>query len=104
MIFYTLRQWLSTWVELFVWLKSQPSAAEQILEGKIDAVIEPGKVWRVRHLATFWMARTGKPAAGEPVAGKPPVGEPRDFAAGDYIKIVGRKGLVLFIEPFEPGE
>lgn len=99
MIFYTLQQWLSAWVELFVWLKSQPSTAEQILEGKIDAVIEPGKVWRVRHLATFWMARAGKFPAGEPRTG-----EPCDFAAGDYIKIVGRKGLILFIEPFEPDE
>ncbi len=100
MIFYTLHQWLSVWAKLLGWPQSQPPAfkqieqtleknSEQTLEGKVDDIIEPGKVWRIRHLATFWTARAGKG---------------RDFAAGDYIKIVGRKGLILFIEPLEPDE
>lgn len=88
MIFYTLRQWLALWADLAMWLwtKPQPHALKESSEGRICAEIETGRVWRVRHLATFWAARTyGKSS----------------FKIGDYVKVVERKGLILFIEPAE---
>lgn len=88
MIFYTLQQWLVLWADLALWLwtKPQDRLPKDNPEGRICAEIETGKEWRVRHLATFWAARTyGK----------------NNFKIGDYVKVVGRKGLVLFIEPVE---
>jgi len=96
MIFYTLqqwlkpwKQWLKSWTEMVLWAKSRPLVPTDDSEGRIDAEIEIGKVWRVRHLATFWTARSHK--RGE-------------FKIGDYIRVVGRKGLILFIEPLESNE
>jgi len=99
MIFYTIRAWLQSLGQLFAWADTDTIHAKQILEGnaledeilegRIDAILEGRKVWRVRYLATFWTARSGK--------------EER-FSPGDYIKIVGRKGLVLLIEPMEEND
>jgi membrane protein implicated in regulation of membrane protease activity len=89
MIFFILQQWLKSLTELVVWARSQPQTFEENLEGRIDAEIEPGKVWRVRHLATFWAARSYKQSS---------------FKIGEYIRVVERKGLVLFIEPLEKNE
>jgi membrane protein implicated in regulation of membrane protease activity len=89
MIFCTLQQWLTVLVERVVWPKSQLAVPEESLEGRIDAEIETGKVWRVRHLATFWTARSYKQDR---------------FKIGDYIKVVERKGHILFIEPLEQNE
>lgn len=58
-------------------------------EGKIDKIVEPGKVWRVSHKATFWFARSHRPA---------------NFHPGDWVKVVGREGIVLFIEPMDSEE
>jgi membrane protein implicated in regulation of membrane protease activity len=63
------------------------SALEQ--EGKIDEIVEQGKVWRVWHKATFWFARSHRRS---------------NFQPGDWVKIVGREGTVLFIEPVEDKE
>jgi membrane protein implicated in regulation of membrane protease activity len=63
------------------------SALEQ--EGKIAEVVEQGKVWRVWHKATFWFARSRKGT---------------DFKPGDWVKVVGREGTVLFVEPMEEDE
>lgn len=86
MIFYVLRQWLDTLGRLVAWPKSHPTFSEESVEGRIDAELETGKVWRVRYLATFWAARSYKPGS---------------FKIGDYIKVVERKGLILFIEPLD---
>ncbi|MEM6597481.1 MAG: hypothetical protein AAF810_12965 [Cyanobacteria bacterium P01_D01_bin.36] len=89
MIFYTVQQWLTAWSEIVLWAKSQAFMSIEESEGRIDAELESGKVWRVRHLATFWAARSHQKS---------------DFKIGDYIRVVGRKGLTLFIEPIESNE
>lgn len=89
MIFYSLRQWLASWTKLIFWLDSSPISLEENCEGRVDGEIEVGKVWRVWHLATFWAARADKKET---------------FNRGDYIRVVRRKGLVLFIEHVEPNE
>jgi membrane protein implicated in regulation of membrane protease activity len=53
-------------------------------EGKIDKIIESGKVWRVYHKATFWFARSQRSV---------------NFHIGDFVRVVGRRGTVLLIEP-----
>lgn len=73
-------------IALFV-VKRPQSSFEQ--EGKIDKVIEPGKVWRVAHKATFWFARSHADA---------------NFCPGDWVRVVGREGIVLVIEPMEDDE
>jgi len=55
-------------------------------EGIIAQVIEPGKIWQVRHQATYWLARSRKRA---------------NFRPGDRVRVVQREDLVLFIEPLE---
>ena len=87
MIFHTLQQWIAYWSELFSWLKAESLTLEDSKEGRVDEEIEVGKVWRVWHLATFWAAHSEKRAT---------------FKSGDYVRVVKRKGLVLFIEPIEP--
>jgi membrane protein implicated in regulation of membrane protease activity len=89
MIFYTFQQWLSYMTDWGVLNKSQPQVLKESCEGRIDAELEAGKVWRVRHLATFWAARSH---------------QPNSFQIGDYIRVVERKGLVLFIEPLDKGD
>lgn len=89
MIFYTLiRFWklLISLVRYLVWIPPYSATNAEICEGKIDEIIEEGKIWRVRYLATYWFARSGKEI---------------DIDVGDYIKVVGRKGLVLWIEPLD---
>ncbi len=58
-------------------------------EGKVDKVIEQGRVWRVSHRATFWFARSRQQV---------------DFHPGDWVRVVDRQGIVLFIEPMEDEE
>lgn len=89
MIFYTLINFWKKFTFLVVyllWRQPQPEVCTEVLEGKIDAVIEVGKVWRVRHLATYWSARSHKKI---------------NLVVGECIRVVGRKGLVLLIEPME---
>ena len=86
MIFYIWKQWLNSWIQMTIWAKSHAFTPMEESEGRIDEEIEKGRVWRVRHLATFWAARST---------------EKREFKIGDYIRVVGRQGLVLFIEPLE---
>lgn len=89
MICYTLiRLWklLISFFKYLVWVQPQQPVTEEILEGKVDKVIETGKIWRVRYLATYWAARSHQKI---------------HLTAGDYIRVVGRKGLVLLIEPLE---
>jgi membrane protein implicated in regulation of membrane protease activity len=68
---------------------AQRKASSFDQEGKIDKVIEPGRVWRVAHKATFWFARSHADA---------------NFRPGDWVKVVGREGIVLLIEPMEDDE
>jgi membrane protein implicated in regulation of membrane protease activity len=53
-------------------------------EGKIAEVVEPGKIWRVYYKATYWSARAQKQ---------------ENLRSGDWVKVIGRQGLVLLIEP-----
>lgn len=58
-------------------------------EGRVDKVVEPGKIWQIWHQATFWFARCRGKA---------------DFRPGDWVKVVDRQGIVLFIEPLSPDD
>lgn len=58
-------------------------------QGKVDGVVESGRIWRVWHNATYWFARSHKRI---------------DLHPGDWIKVVERRGTILFIEPLEPGD
>ena len=92
MICYTLiRLWklLLSLIMYLVWIQPQSKVTEEILEGRIDRVVETGKAWRVRCLATYWAARSHQTI---------------HLTTGDYIRVVGRKGLILFIEPLEKQE
>jgi membrane protein implicated in regulation of membrane protease activity len=75
------------------WLASfapqAPTVCKTEWEGKIETVVEPGKIWRVGHNATFWFARSDSSA---------------DFRPGDWVKVIDRQGLTLFIEPLEDSE
>lgn len=57
--------------------------------GEVDEVVKAGKVWRIRHQATFWTARSEQPVELHP---------------GDWVKVVARHGLTLMIEPMERKE
>lgn len=58
-------------------------------EGWIDRVVEPQKIWRVCHRSTFWFARSHRRI---------------DFHPGDWVKVVDRIGIILYIEPLEEKE
>ncbi|HEY9623651.1 MAG TPA: NfeD family protein [Crinalium sp.] len=58
-------------------------------EGEISEVIEPGRVWRVSHQASYWFARSRKRIHLSP---------------GDRVRVVDRQGIVLLIEPLETEE
>ena len=89
MIFYVLQQRLTACVKLISRSTFHPLALKESPQGRIDEEIEAGKVWRVRYLATFWTARSYKNET---------------FKSGDYIRVVKREGLILFIERIEPAE
>ncbi|MGP1375226.1 MAG: NfeD family protein [Almyronema sp.] len=80
-----LQNWLSNWSE---WLQPtlEMGAKENLAEweGTIDEIVEPGKLWRVKYQATLWLARSHQLG---------------NFRPGEWVKVVDRKGLVLFIEP-----
>lgn len=89
MIFYTLiRLWqlLISVLKYLVWFQPSTPVTEGILEARIDKVVETGKVLRIRCLATYWTGRSRKEI---------------NLTVGDYIKVVGRTGLTLWIEPLE---
>lgn len=75
------------------WLASfavqQPTACKAEWEGKVKAVVEPGKIWWVWHNATAWSARSHTSA---------------DFRPGDWVKVIDRQGSTLIIEPWEPSQ
>lgn len=77
---------LSLWNPLPAWQTWQPGVLEVKHEGKVDEVVEEGKAWRVKHNSTLWLARSTDWIILSP---------------GDEVKVVGRKGLILFIEPLE---
>lgn len=67
----------STWKENIEW------------EGTIKTVVEPGKIWRVWYHATTWPARSDSLV---------------EFRPGDRVKVTGRQGLTLSIEPWETND
>lgn len=64
----------------------QPTVSKTEWEGKIEAVVEQGKIWRVWYDATTWTARSNGST---------------EFHPGDWVKVVGREDLTLLIEPWE---
>lgn len=82
-----LRNWLASWFILPqpVWISWHEQSLSE-WEGKVDEIVEPGKRWRVKHQATLWFARSHQLV---------------NLSPGDGVKVVGRKGLILFIEPIE---
>lgn len=61
----------------------------QDYEGEVVAVVKPGRVWQVCYKASFWLARSRTSV---------------DFRPGDWIRVVGRWGIVLIVEPLERDE
>ena len=72
------------WIASFA--TQQPTVCKVEWEGKIEAVMEQGKIWRVWYNATTWSARSDISV---------------EFHPGDWVKVIGRQGLTLFIEPLE---
>jgi membrane protein implicated in regulation of membrane protease activity len=54
--------------------------------GTIDKVVRQGYEWRVRFNGTYWTARSSHPVKLQP---------------GDQVRIMGRQGTMLLIEPVE---
>lgn len=75
---------VQAWIALFA--TQQATGCKPEWEGKIETVVEQGKTWRVRHNATTWSARSDSAA---------------DFRPGDWVRVIGRQGLTLFIEPLQ---
>lgn len=69
--------------------KQDPVEFPHEQEGKVSEVIEPGRVWRVSHQASFWFARSHKQI---------------NLVPGDRVRVTNREGIVLFIEPLETEE
>lgn len=78
---------IQLWVAIWNIWKSEILESER--EGVIDEVVKQGKVWRVKHHATLWFAQSSKAVSLHP---------------GDWVKVVDRKGLLLFVEPLEKSE
>ena len=55
-------------------------------EGKIEAIVEQGKIWRVSHSATTWFARSDNSA---------------EFQLGDWVRVIDRRGVTLVIEKWD---
>lgn len=94
MIIGTVVHLLSIW-KSWLWKVSQPrleswpqesSDSEVTVEGKIARVLEPGKKWQVQYASTFWSAQTHSLA---------------DLQPGDWVKVIGRQGIILLIEPID---
>lgn len=58
-------------------------------QGKIDKVVEPGRMWRVYHRGVYWPAYSYSGV---------------DFREGDWVRVVGRDGIALVIAPLESEE
>jgi membrane protein implicated in regulation of membrane protease activity len=58
-------------------------------EAKVDKVVEPGRTWRVYHKGVYWPAYSYSGA---------------NFQPGDWVRVVGRDGINLVIEPLESEE
>jgi len=52
--------------------------------GEVTKVLKPGREWRVKSMATFWVARSQVVLNLNP---------------GDEVKVTGREGGALLIEP-----
>ena len=74
---------------LALFAKQDPAEFPHEQEGKVSQVIEPGRLWRVSHQASFWFARSHKRIS---------------LAPGDRVRVTERQGIVLFIEPLETEE
>lgn len=72
------------------WLASftaqQPVVCKTEWEGKVETIVEQGKIWWVWYNATSWSARSDSSV---------------EFHPGDWVKVTGRQGSTLFIEPLE---
>ena len=55
---------------------------EEIVQGTIDKVIEPGRKWRVKVYGVYWRASTL---------------EPTSFSLGENVRVVERKNNILLI-------
>jgi membrane protein implicated in regulation of membrane protease activity len=58
------------------------------VSGEVTKVLKPGREWRVKSMATFWIARSQVILNLDP---------------GDEVKVTGRKGGALLIEPMNKG-
>lgn len=56
------------------------------VEGKVAQVLEPGRKWQVQYASTLWSAQAPARAHLKP---------------GDWVKVIGRQGIILLIEPTE---
>jgi membrane protein implicated in regulation of membrane protease activity len=56
--------------------------------GEVTKVLKPGQEWRVKSMATFWSARSQVVL---------------NLGPGDEVKVTGRKGGALLIEPVNKG-
>jgi membrane protein implicated in regulation of membrane protease activity len=52
--------------------------------GEVTKVLKPGREWRIKSMATFWVARSQVVLNLNP---------------GDEVKVTGREGGALLIEP-----
>lgn len=75
---------VQAWIALFAAQRFTVCKTEW--EGKIETVVEQGKIWRVWYKATTWSARSDSSV---------------EFHPGDWVKVIGRQGLTLFIEPLK---
>ena len=75
---------IQAWIALFA--AQQSTVCKTEWEGKIEPVVEQGKTWRVWYHATTWSARSDRSV---------------EFHPGDWVKVIGRQGLTLFIEPLK---
>ena len=57
---------------------------EEIVQGTIDKVIEPGRKWRVKVYGVYWRASAFNPTS---------------FSLGERVQVVERKNNTLLIAP-----
>lgn len=54
--------------------------------GEVTKVLKPGVKWRIKYMATFWSARSQVVL---------------NLSPGDEVKVTGRRGGALLIEPVD---
>ena len=60
--------------------------ADVEVAGEVTKVLKPGREWRVKSMATFWVAHSQVVL---------------NLGPGDEVKVTGRKGGALLIEPVD---